>query len=211
MKKTIPHWHNEMFPRISGLTDKVFRKVGIWDTEGSRRLHSGRVVRNQRRFDAYQYKVQERLLNILAPLEQETCRLARRCQETVVPPEPGPARTTGAARSAAAVRVRKTELLTKQNADKARLAQLCDEIRRWGALADSYVDQGLSKANRGLAIYSKACYFKVVEQEIPELTRRFFANQVINQSLMAQAAQVLNGAGLGQAITGETAGEERSL
>ena len=191
MKKQIPRWHNPVFLRMSGLLDKVLHKVSLTQREDGHRLYGGRMVWMQCRFDRYQSKVQECLLRQLEPLEQEARRLVNVLRETTVSPAPGPARTTGAVRAAAALHARRESQAAQISAAHTRLAQLRDQIDRTAALADVRVDQALSKANQSLARYGKACYFQALETELPQITRSFWGEKTVNQDLRAEMDRLL--------------------
>ena len=112
-------------------------------------------------------------------------------RETTVSPAPGPARTTGAVRAAAALHARRESQAAQISAAHTRLAQLRDQIDRTAALADVRVDQALSKANQSLARYGKACYFQALETELPQITRSFWGEKTVNQDLRAEMDRLL--------------------
>lgn len=184
-------WRNMLFPRMSGLLDRLFRKVCITGDPGGALIHSGKIVQMQRRFDHYQSRVKERLLAVLHPLETELDQLLLTCENpTVSTASAATERTTGAIRAANAGRARRAELRVGVARSRARLHEILHEITYACARTDSQIDQALNAANASIAVYAKAAYFSVVEREIPNISKSFYANQVVDQELLRRARRV---------------------
>ncbi len=183
-EKGFPKWKNEGFPRLAGLLDRLFHKAAIRQDPGGPLLHSGRVVRVQRRFDRYQRQVEEWLLEQLHPLNLEAAQLVLACEALHLVQKPSAAATSGAIREARLAEAKRAEQLARLKEDRQRLVQISNEMEFLCQLTDSRIEQAKSASEVELALYSKATRFHVVDREIPTLNRTFFARSVLDRHFL---------------------------
>lgn len=187
----LPVWKNERFPRIAGMADSLMHKAQITHTsQEPELLHSGRVVRVQRRFHEYESAMQEYLLHMLLPLEEEARRLLMTCKQSVPENFQPHAHTSASLRAAREAAAQRQQLVAQIQESRVQLAQLVRKLQYKCEVADSQLQQAFFCANAELARYAKATRFAVVEQEIPTLTRSFYPEQLLDKQLLVQANTV---------------------
>ncbi|OUN83766.1 hypothetical protein [Gemmiger sp. An50] len=187
----LPVWKNESFPRLAGMMDSLMHKAQITHTAQEQELlHSGRVVRVQRRFHEYESAMREYLLHVLLPLEEETRQLLVTCNQTVPENFQLHAHTSANLRAARAAAAQRQQLLEQIQESRVQLAQLVRKLQYKCEVAESQLQQAFFCANAELARYAKATVFAVVEKEIPTLTRSFYPEQLLDKQLLLQANSV---------------------
>lgn len=187
----LPVWKNERFPRIAGITDSMMHKAQITNLpQEATLLHSGRVVRVQRRFYEYESAMREYLLHAMLPLEEEARSLLMTCKQAVPESFQPHAHTSANLRAAREAATQRQQLVAQIQESRVQLAQLVRKMQYQCEVADSQMQQAFFCANAELARYAKATRFAVVEQEIPTLIRNFYPEQLLNKELLAQANAV---------------------
>lgn len=187
----LPVWKNEPFSRLAGMMDSLMHKVQITRTDQEQELlHSGRVVRVQNRFHEYESAMQEYLLHVLLPLEEEARQLLVSCNQTVPETFQLHERTSANLRAAREAAVQRQQLIEQIQESRVQLSQLVRKLQYKCEVADSQLQQAFFCANAEMARYAKSTRFAVVEKEIPTLTRSFYPEQLLDKQLLVQASAV---------------------
>lgn len=132
-------------------------------------------MRVQRRFHEYESAMQEYLLHVLLPLEEETRRLLVTCKQTVPEDFQPQAHTSANLRAVREAAAQRQQLVAQIQESRMQLVR---KLEYKCEVADSQLQQAFFCANAGLATYAKSTRFAVVEQEIPTLTRSFYPEQL---------------------------------
>lgn len=172
-----PVWIDPLFPAFRGLLDAILQKVKVQSK--SNLCVGGFIERTAREATLYEQAATTCLLKTLDPLSLEL-EAARKKSAMTLPEHSAQAvSTTEGARSARRAAAQQAQAAADKTAAEEKAAEIENKMLQQIALTANDVQEVYTKINIMVARFCKGTSFKVIADEIPELTPHVFDAQAI--------------------------------
>lgn len=172
-----PVWVDPLFPSFRGLLDAILQKVKVQSK--SNLCVGGFIERTTREATLYEQAATTCLLKTLDPLSLEL-EAARKKSAMPLPEHSAQAvSTTEAARSARRAAAQQAQAAADKEAAEEKAAEIENKMLQQIAITENDIAEAYAKINIMVARFCKGTSFKVIAEEIPELTPHVFDAQAI--------------------------------
>lgn len=172
-----PVWVDPLFPAFRGLLDAVLQKVKVQSK--SNLCVGGFIERTTREATLYEQAATTCLLKTLDPLSLEL-EAARKKSAMPLPEHSAQAvSTTEGARSARRAAAQQAQAAADKTAAEEKAAEIENKMLQQIAITENDIAEAYAKINIMVARFCKGTAFKVIAEEIPELTPHVFDAQAI--------------------------------
>lgn len=172
-----PVWVDPLFPSFRGLLDAILQKVKVQSK--SNLCVGGFIERTTREATLYEQAATTCLLKTLDPLSLEL-EAARKKSAMPLPEHSAQAvSTTEGARSARRAAAQQAQAAADKEAAEEKAAEIENKMLQQIAITENDIAEAYAKINIMVARFCKGTAFKVIAEEIPELTPHVFDAQAI--------------------------------
>ena len=172
-----PIWVDPLFPAFRGLLDAVLQKVKVQSK--SNLCVGGFLERTAREATLYEQAATTYLLKTLDPMSLELEAARKKSAMHLPEHNVQDISTTEAARSARRAAAQQAQAAADKAAAEEKAVEIENKMLQQIALTTNEVEEAYGKINIMVARFCKGPSFRVIAEEIPELTPHVFDAQAI--------------------------------
>lgn len=172
-----PVWIDPLFPAFRGLLDAVLQKVKVQSK--SNLCVGGFIERTTREATLYEQAATTYLLKTLDPLSLELAAARKKSAAPLPEHTVQDISTTEGARSARRAAAQQAQAAADKAAAEEKAVEIENKMLQQIALTTNEVEEAYGKINIMVARFCKGTSFRVIAEEIPELTPHVFDAQAI--------------------------------